>query len=124
MVEKTRIIDIYEKEGTFTSVFRKFKGFTGYGEENKEEYNTADLSILRHLLSNEKARMLHVIKTQKPGSIYELAKKLDRKFKPVVDDLKLLERFGFIELTEEKINNRTRHKPEVVVDTVTIHLKV
>src|SRR3989344_8406035 len=124
---KTREITIIESKGAFTTLgtlsplnlplFKK-------QSTTKKDYDFEGISALRHLLSNEKARMLHVIKTQKPGSIYELAKKLDRKFKQVVDDLKLLERFGFIELTEEKINNRIRHKPEVVVDTVTIHLKV
>src|SRR3989338_7325941 len=108
-------ITIKEEKGAF-SIFKK-------GSSNKA-YDFSGILALRHLLSNEKARMLHVIKTQKPGSIYELAKKLDRKFKPVFDDLKLLERFGFIEQREEKKKNRSRHKPEVVVDTVTIHLKV
>jgi len=42
----------------------------------------------------------------------------------VADDIRLLERFGFIELSEEKIKGRIRHKPEVIVDTVTIHIKV
>jgi predicted transcriptional regulator len=53
-----------------------------------------------------------------------LAKKLNRSFKSVHDDVKLLERFGFIQLVEEKVNNRTRHKPHLVTDTITIHLKV
>jgi len=53
-----------------------------------------------------------------------LAKKLGRGFKSVSDDIHLLERFGFIELIEEKTKNRIRHKPEIVVDTITIHIKV
>ena len=79
---------------------------------------------LRQLLSNEKARILCTIKTQKPKSIYDLAKKLNRGFKSVNDDIKLLERFGFIELIEEKTKNRVRHRPEIVVDVMTIHIKV
>tara|TARA_Y100000296_G_scaffold36581_1_gene42309 strand:- start:2604 stop:2753 length:150 start_codon:yes stop_codon:yes gene_type:complete len=49
---------------------------------------------------------------------------LERGFKAVSDDIKLLERFGFIELIEEKTKKRIRHKPEIVVDVVTIHIKV
>ena len=79
---------------------------------------------MRQLLSNEKARIMDVIKTQKPGSIYELAKKLGRNFKSVSEDVKLLERFGFIELVEEKTKKRKRHRPEIVVDTITIHFKI
>ena len=41
-----------------------------------------------------------------------------------MDDVKLLERFGFIELIEEKTKGRRRHKPEIVIDTLTIHIKI
>jgi len=49
---------------------------------------------------------------------------LGRPFKAVMDDIKLLERFGFIDLIQEKVNGRTRHKPEIVVDHMVIHIKI
>ena len=113
---KTREITITESKGAF-SIFKKPR-------TSKKDYDFSGVLALRQLLSNEKARILHTIKTQKPKSIYDLAKKLNRGFKSVNDDLKLLERFGFIELIEEKTKGRTRHKPEIIVDTITIHLKV
>jgi len=113
---KTREITITQSKGAF-SIFKK-KGFS------KKDYDFEGLSVLRQLLSNEKARLLHVTKTKQPGSIYDLAKKLGRGFKSVMDDVKLLERFGFIELVEEKTKKRIRHKPVVVVDTITIHINV
>lgn len=79
---------------------------------------------LRQLLSNEKARILHIIKTKKPKSIYELAKTLKRGFKSVNDDVKFLQRFGFIELVEEKTKNRVRHKPVIVIDEIIFRFKV
>tara|TARA_Y100000034_G_scaffold66457_1_gene80231 strand:+ start:384 stop:740 length:357 start_codon:yes stop_codon:yes gene_type:complete len=118
MAKKTKIreITITESQGAF-SIFKKQK-------TSKKDYDFTGMLALRQLLSNEKARILHIIKTEKPGSIYELAKKLERGFKAVSDDIKLLERFGFIELIEEKTKKRIRHKPEIVVDVVTIHIKV
>ncbi len=113
---KIREITITESKGAF-SVFRKPR-------TSKKDYDFEGILALRQLLSNEKARILHVIKTQNPKSIYDLAKKLGRGFKSVNDDIKLLERFGFIELIEEKTKNRRRHRPEIVVDTITIHLKI
>jgi|TARA_Y100000310_G_scaffold159352_1_gene158912 predicted transcriptional regulator len=113
---KTREITITESQGVF-SIFKKSK-------TAKEDYDFEGVLALRQLLSNEKARILNVIKTESPKSIYDLAKKLKRGFKSVNDDVKLLERFGFIELTEEKTKNRIRHKPEIVIDTITIHLKI
>ena len=113
---KIREITIKESKGAF-SIFKKNK-------IDKENYDFSGVLALRQLLSNEKARILNVIKTENPKSIYDLAKKLGRGFKSVNDDIKLLERFGFIELIEEKTKNRIRHKPIIVVDTMTIHFKI
>ena len=114
---KTREITITESHGAF-SIFKKSRA------SKKKDYDFTGIQALRQLLSNEKARILHTIKTQKPGSIYELSKQLGRGFKSVREDIKLLERFGFIELTEEKTKKRVRHKPEIVVDLVTVNVKL
>ena len=116
MTSKTREITIKESKGIFSILKDK--------QISKSDYDFEGLSALRQLLNNEKARMLHVIKTQEPKSIYELAKKLKRNFKSVIDDIKLLERFGFIELTEEKTKNRIRHKPEIIVDKINIEISI
>ena len=113
---RTRDITITESQGVF-SLFKKSKN-------TKEEYDFSGIFALRQLLSNERARLLHVIKTKKPRSIYMLAKELGRGFKSVSDDIRLLERFGFIDLIEEKTKKRPRHRPEIVVDEVKINLKV
>jgi predicted transcriptional regulator len=112
---KTREITIEESKGTFT-IFKK--------SSSKKKYNFTGMAALRQLLSNEKARILHTIKTENPTSIYDLAKKLNRGFKSVSDDIKLLERFGFIDLIREKTKNRVRHRPVIVVDSITINIKL
>lgn len=113
---KVREITIDESKGTF-NIFKK-------SSISKEDFDFDGLGALRNLLTNEKARMIHVIKTQKPDSIYALAKKLGRTFKSVSDDLKLLERFGFIEFLEEKTKNRVRHRPIIIVDTVIVNIRI
>lgn len=111
---KVREITIQESKGTF-SILKN---------SSNKEYDFSGISALRQILSNEKSRILDVIKSQNPSSIYDLTKKLGRNFKSVSDDIKLLERFGFIELVEEKTKNRIRHKPIIVVDTITVHFKI
>lgn len=114
---KTRDITITDDSGAFSTFFRHFS-------PESHEYDFEGLSALRKLLSNQRARLLHVIKTKKPGSIYALAKLLSRDFKSVFDDIKLLERFGFVELTAEKTGNRERLKPILISDTIHINIKV
>ena len=114
--KKIREVTIENSNGTF-SILKK-------PGTSKEDFDFSSLLALRQLLNNEKARMLHVIKNQKPSSIYELAKILSRNFKAVSDDIKLLERWGFIELIGESTKNRKRYRPVVVVDTITINLNI
>ena len=112
---KTRTITLTDSMGNF--LFRKHA-------VDKEDFEFTGLASLRNLLTNEKARILHVIKEQKPESIYGLAKVLKRDFKSVTEDLKLLERFGFIEFVETKKNNRIRHKPELLINSLTINIEI
>ena len=115
--EKTRDIDIVNESGAFSTFFRRMTGEqTGYDFEG--------ISTLRKLLSNEKAKILHTLKVKKPSSIYELAKILKRDFKSVSDDIKLLERFGFVDLIAEKTGKRERLRPVLVVSSIHINIKI
>ena len=90
----------------------------------KEDHDFSDLALLRKLLSNEKGRILHILKKEQPSSIYGLAKKLKRDFKSVYADLKVLERFGFIEFHSEKIGNRSSLKPVLLVDELQLIINI
>ena len=114
---KTREIILVDKKGTFSILSKKLSG-------KKEEFDFKSLSSLRSVLSNEKARLLHVIKTQEPRSIYQLAKILKRDFKSVFEDIKLLERFGIIDRVLEKTGKRESHRPVITIDTLNIVINI
>ena len=114
---KTREITLVEEHGAFNTFFRRFTG-------ESAEYDFEGVEALRRLLSNERARLLHVIKTKKPNSIYSLAKQTGRDFKSVIGDIKLLERFGFVEMIAEKTGKRERLRPILVADTIHIDIKI
>jgi len=119
MAQKTKTFDITitDDKGAFTSFFKRIAG-------EKSEYDFKGLASLRSLLSNEKARILHAIKLRNPKSIYHVAKIVQRDFKSVSEDIKMLEQFGFIDLVKEKTGNRQRLKPVLIVDTIKIELKI
>lgn len=98
-------------------IFKKFEG-------EKKDYDFEGISALRKLLSNERSRLLHIIKTKKPKSVYELAKLLKRDLKAVNNDIKLMERFGFIDLVAEKTGNRERLRPVIIVDSMNLNIKL
>ena len=119
MAQKTKNLEITitDDKGAFASFFKRISG-------DKSDYDFKGLASLRSLLSNEKARILHAIKSRNPKSIYDVAKIVQRDFKSVNNDIKMLEQFGFIDLIKEKTGNRQRLKPVLIVNTIKIELKI
>lgn len=112
---RTREITITDDRGAFTTFFKRIAG-------EKSDYDFKGLASLRTLLSNEKARILHTIKTRNPKSIYDVARIVQRDFKSVAQDVKLLEEFGFVDLVKERTGKRQRLKPILVVDSLKIEI--
>lgn len=110
-------IDIVDKSGAFNAFFRRLTG-------EEEDFDFDSLSAIRKILSNEKARLLYTIKTKHPSSIYNLAKLVKRDFKSVIEDIKLLERFGLIEMLAEKTGKRERLKPILAATSINLHIKI
>jgi len=117
MAQKTRVkeITITEDRGAFSYLFKKISG-------EKEGFDFKGLASLRSLLSNEKARIVHVIKSRNPKSIYDVAKLVERDFKSVSEDIAVLEEFGILDLIKENTGKRQRLKPVVIVDVLKIEL--
>ena len=113
---KTRTITLEQSQGGFTAIFHRFRG------EKKKEHS--DIALLRSLLSNEKARLLHTVKTKQPDSIYQLAKDLGRDFKSVRQDILLLEKFGFLEMIPIHKGKREKLKPIVALDVLEIKINI
>jgi predicted transcriptional regulator len=113
---RSRTITLEQNQGTFSTLFGRFRS------EKKQEIS--DVSLLRSLLSNEKARMLHVLKTKQPNSIYELAKILGRDFKSVRQDLAVFQEYGLIEMIPIQKGKREKLKPLLVLDEIKIDIKI
>ncbi len=112
---RTRVVNLYVTPTSFSSFFKRLRG-------QKEDYNFSGLSDLRKMLSNEKAKILNVIKNEKPNSIYGLAKILGRNFKAVRNDIETLEKFGFVELKPGSKGDRKRLKPMVAIDNLQVNI--
>ena len=113
---KVRTITIRQEQGAFSAIFGRFMG-----DKSSE---TSNIAMLRSVLSNEKARLLHVLKTKQPNSIYELTKILGRDFKSVRQDIRVLENFGLIEMIPIHKGNREMLKPLLVLDELKINLEL
>ena len=115
--QKNKVINISIAPTKFNFIFKKFQG-------EKSDFDFSDISLLRQVLSNEKAKILYTIKNQKPESLYLLAKTLKRNFKSVRDDVLDLERFGFIDLEKNSKGERKRIKPVLAVKSLQINFEL
>ncbi len=77
------------------------------------------LEDVAKILTNERIRLLQVIREKKPESISELARLLNRSQSNVSNDIKYLEGIGLLEL-EEKMSPVMHKKPIVNYDAVRI----
>ncbi|MFH0831836.1 MAG: hypothetical protein V1886_03150 [archaeon] len=118
--EKEGHFEIRLKHGAFSTFFRHFK------VEGKKYagLDFSEISALRQLLSNEKARILWTLQNKNPGSIYELAKLLGRDFKSVRGDVELLRQFNLIRLSPETKGKRKKLKPVINLRKLNITLSI
>jgi len=111
---KIRYVDINASKENFVVKFI----------DGPKEHDFSDVKLLRMLLSNEKSRILYFLKHKNPSSIYSLAKMLGKDFKSVSENLKILERFGFIEFISEKRGERESLKPILSTESVQIIVNI
>lgn len=70
--------------------------------QKEDEVIFTGIESVAKVFSKTRMEILRAIILQKPNSIYELAKMLDRDFKNVHSDVKLLSDIGLIDLQEAK----------------------
>ena len=121
-VKEIKVI-IRPLEEDFDEVVEAFKKVEGREEFEEEKIVVESLDVLRKILTPERMRILQVIKNEKPGSIYELAKLLGRDRAAVIRDLEVLQKIGLVEISEEK-DEKGRKKPIVPYDEIVVKIPV
>lgn len=74
----------------------------------------------RKALTRKRIELLHIIKTQKPGSINELARMAKRDIKNIADDVKYLKQVGLIEMKEDQ----RKTAPVISYDRIDLQIAV
>jgi len=100
--------------------FEELKELAIMGEGKKDFVSIGSIEELNRILTPQRKRLLDVIKTQKPSSVNELAKLVNRDYKNVYEDVILLERTGFLKLKREG----KKLIPIVDYDVIDVQVKV
>lgn len=78
---------------------------------------------MRKVLTEERLRILKIIKKDRPTSIYELAKILRRDVKNTFGDVQFLAQAGLVQLRKTK-DIRAKTTPEVNYDRILLEITV
>jgi predicted transcriptional regulator len=81
------------------------------------------LGAMRKVLTEERLRIVKIIKKEHPASIYALAKILGRDVKNTFDDIQFLAEAGLVELRKTK-DVREKTTPEVNYDKILLEISV
>ncbi len=82
------------------------------------------IDVARKLMTNERMRLLSIVKEKKPNSLYALAKILHKNFKTVSVDAYLLEEIGLIKFERHKVGLRELIKPIVSANKIQVELSI
>lgn len=112
-------------ENELLNEVKKVWGKLEKGEKIKkhEAIYFESLDAMRRILTEERLRMLKVIKKDHPASIYELSKMLKRDVKNTFDDVQFLVQAGLVELKKTK-DVREKTTPRVNYDKILLEISV
>lgn len=83
------------------------------------------IEAARNLLTPNRLALLRAVRSDRPGSIYELAKLVNRDLKNVQDDLRLLARYGLVRMANGKGSGKRRVRvPHAVFDQIELKIAI
>jgi predicted transcriptional regulator len=110
-----------ESLGDFATSWKKLEAGKRVKKEEGIYFESVD--AMRAVLTNKRLLILKTIKEKEPGSVYELAKLLNRDLKNISQDIKLLAEVGLVTL--EKIEKeKKRIVPHVDYSKILLEIPV
>jgi predicted transcriptional regulator len=82
------------------------------------------IEAARNFLTRERLALMRTIRTRHPGSLYELAKIVNRDFKNVQDDIRILERHGLVRISKEQRGKRKVKVPQVLFEEIALKIAI
>lgn len=83
------------------------------------------IEAARNLLTPNRLALLRVVRTKRPGSIYELAKITGRDLKNVQEDLRLLERYGLVRIGRGRSPGKRKVRiPQAVFNEIALRIAI
>lgn len=117
-------LEIQDENEFITEVKRDLKRIArGEAVKTKSVLSFESLKAMRRFITDERLKILKVVRKYHPESIYELAKILKRDTKNVSDDVHFLSELGLIDIKESK-DGRKKTTPVVNYQKIMVEIPV
>lgn len=123
---KTLTIRIKSADTALEEFRKTFKGVeAGRRVDRHEGVYFTSIEAARNLLTPNRLALLRAVRSGRPGSIYELAKMVDRDLKNVQDDLRILEMYGLIRMSDATRSGKRRVRvPKSLFDQIELKIAI
>jgi predicted transcriptional regulator len=123
---KTLTIRIKSADTALEEFRRTFKSVEdGRAVRKREGVYFTSIEAARNLLTPTRLALLRSVRSGRPGSIYELAKMVNRDLKNVQDDLRILERYGLIRMSDAMRPGKRRVRvPQSLFDEIELKIAI
>jgi predicted transcriptional regulator len=91
---------------------------------SRDEVGFTSIEAARNFLTRERLSLMRTIRTRHPGSLYALAKMVNRDFKNVQEDIGILERHGLVRISKEPHGKRKVKVPQVLFEEIALKIAI
>src|SRR6184192_406002 len=122
-----RIKPLGEAMATFRQTFKALEGSTRSKArvQRREEVFFTSIEAARKLLTPNRLSLLRAIRTERPGSMYALARRVGRDLKNVQQDLRLLESYGLVRMARSRPAKGRRTKaPQALFREIALKIAI
>ena len=123
-----RIKPVAEAMETFRASFRALAQAGGKRQRPRprDEVFFSSIEAARKLLTPNRLALLRVVRTERPSSIYALARLVGRDLKNVQQDVRLLESYGLVRMARGRRGGTRRNPkaPEAVFDEIALKIAI
>jgi len=123
---KTLTIRIKSADKALGEFRKTFKDVEARRRVRKREgvYFTS-IEAARNLLTRNRLALLRAVRSERPGSIYELSRMVNRDLKNVQEDLRILETYGLVRMADATRTGKRRVRvPRSLFDEIELKIAI
>ena len=118
------IMPFEEVMDDFAKTFEAVRNGRRIPKGPREEVGFTSIEAARNFLTRERLALLRAIRTRHPSSLYQLAKVMNRDFKNIQEDIRVLERHGLVRIAKESRGKRTVKVPHVPFEEIALRIAI